>query len=399
MRKTISGVQKNANNVLYSSNSEDVKGSQNNKRVTARHTKDHFRCPACNSFRGPMTDGVVPSLPFPVAARNWLDTHSRYIKKRTIQGYEQNIKTLGLFLGEVLLQDIHIGTVRAFQEDRSKRACATRTNAETSVLQMILKEAELWDRIGPLYKPLPVSKEKVRQNMSADEEEKFLSVALKKPKRRLAGHCLIVMANTSMGFGELRHLRKCDVFLSHSVDGDELPFVEVNGGTKNDYRIRSIYLNSLALKSMRWIMHRFEELGGSKPEDFILPHRSRTRGGPVDFTEPQGHIYRAARGILADAGLSHLDPYDMRSHAITKLLEDPNVSDQMYEEITGHRGKAMRRRYSKQRMENKKKALDAFLVTKKQPIRQVARQEMVVSEMSPIPIRPEKFVSFRSFRA
>jgi hypothetical protein len=29
------------------------------------------------------------------------------------------------------------------------------------------------------------------------------------PRRRLAGHCLIALANTSMGFGELRHIRRC----------------------------------------------------------------------------------------------------------------------------------------------------------------------------------------------
>jgi integrase len=66
---------------------------------------------------------------------------------------------------------------------------------------------------------------------------------------------------------------------------------------------------------------------------------------------PMGHIYRAARGILKDVGLSHLDPYDMRSHAITKLLSAPNVSDQVYEELSGHSGRQMRMRYSKQRLE------------------------------------------------
>ena len=66
---------------------------------------------------------------------------------------------------------------------------------------------------------------------------------------------------------------------------------------------------------------------------------------------PMGHIYRAARGILKDVGLSHLDPYDMRSHAITKLLSAPNVSDQVYEELSDHSGRQMRMRYSKQRLE------------------------------------------------
>ena len=184
-------------------------------------------------------------------------------------------------------------------------------------------------------------------------------------RRLVAGHCLVVTANTSMGFGELRHLRRQDVFLA-----DDPPFVEVNGGNKNDYRLRSIPLNFIALKSMRWIIKRWEQLGGNDPSQFILPHHARrtpqqkadpshTSAGPI-FTEPMGQIYRAARAILKDAGLAHLDPYDMRSHAITKLLSDPTVSDQIYTEIVGHVGNAMKRRYSKQRMENKRGAMDAM---------------------------------------
>jgi hypothetical protein len=124
---------------------------------------------------------------------------------------------------------------------------------------------------------------------------------------------------------------------------------------------------------MRWIVKRWEKIGGSDPGQYILPHHARrtpqqkedpshTGAGPL-FTEPMGQIYRAARAILKDAGLAHLDAYDMRSHTITKLLSDPNVSDQMYTEIVGHVGAAMKRRYSKQRMENKRGAMDAMCKT------------------------------------
>jgi len=260
--------------------------------------------------------------------------------------------------------------VRAYQAWRSQTCVATRVNAELSALQMTMKEADLWAPVAKLYRPLPVPKTKVRQNMSEQEERRFLQVALnpKMTRRLLAGHCLVVMANTSMGFGELRHLRRQDVFLT-----DDPPFAEVNGGNKNDYRLRSIPLNFLALRSMRWIVKRWENLGGREQDQFILPHHARRtseekakRGhaavGPI-FSEPMGHIYRAARGILEDAGLGHLDPYDMRSHAITKLLSNPEVSDQMYTEIVGHVGNAMKRRYSKQRMENKRGAMDAMCRT------------------------------------
>lgn len=301
---------------------------------------------------------------FTDAALAWFGFHSTYLKPNTRRVYAQYVKTLGDFLGAAKLGSIHIGTVRAFQQWRAQSACPTRVNSETSALKMILAEANLWDRIGLLYHPLPIPKKKVRQNMSEEEERRLMAVALDKPRRRVAGHCLLIMCNTSMGFGELRMVTRGDVVLDA-----EPPFVQVNGGAKNDYRIRTIPLNFVALKSMRWLIRRWEKLGGNSPDQYILPHNAKREPGricghkrtdPPDFTQPMGHIYRAARGILKDAGLSHLDPYDMRSHAITKLLSDPNVSEQVYEEITGHKGRQMRMRYSKQRLEKKAVAMESL---------------------------------------
>ena len=323
---------------------------------TLNHTLGHRDCPACQALTMLSNCSFSAETQFAEAADAWLAFHSPYIKDNTRRVYRQYVKTLKDFIGAAALGGIHIGTVRGFQAWRSEQACPTRVNSEASALKMILQEANLWDRIGLLYRPLPVPKVKVRQNMSEDEEKRLIAVALDKPRRRLAGHCLLIMANTTMGFGELRNVRRGDVVL----DGDR-PFVQVNGGAKNDYRIRTIPLNFIALRSMRWIIRRWEELGGTGSEQYILPHnatrepgkKSHGRVTPPDFTQPMGHIYRAARGILKDAGLSHLHPYDMRSHAITKILSDPNCSDQVYEEIAGHSGRQMRMRYSKQRLEKK----------------------------------------------
>jgi Phage integrase family len=197
--------------------------------------------------------------------------------------------------------------------------------------------------------------------------------------QKLAGHCLIAMAFTTMGFGELRHLRRMDVRLDEAI-----PVVEVDGGTKNDYRIRVIPLNPIPLASLRWIVKRWEKIGRSEAEQYILPHHAtRTpeqRGGkghrrksPPNFVEPMGHIYKGARGILKAAGLSDFHPYDMRSHAITKLLSNPKVSDQVCEEIAGHVSKQMLRRYSRQQLETKQAALSAMCTSTFQAQRETSR--------------------------
>jgi integrase len=329
---------------------------------------------------------VLPSTPCDQALAIWFEQHKAYIRGGTVRTYRQYITTLSSFFHAKPLAEIGVTEVRAYQAWRKETCGATRINGELCALQMCMKEADLWTPIAKLYRPLPVPKTKVRQNMSEEEERRLLKVALdpKMPRRLLAGHCLVVMANTSMGFGELRHLRRQDVFLT-----EDPPFIEVNAG-KNDYRLRSIPLNFLALRSMRWIVKRWEGMGGSDPDQYILPHHARrtaqekaqpghTAAGPI-FEEPMGHIYRAARAILKDAGLDHLDPYDMRSHAITKLLSDPNVSDQMYTEIVGHVGNAMKRRYSKQRMENKRGAMDAMCRTQVDLCEQQAELEVLAGK-------------------
>lgn len=334
--------------------------------LTARkHTLNHLDCPMCLSMQKPKNCKITRNTPTDEALRLWLQQHSTYIGVRTKRTYQQYVDNLKDFFQALPLGKIMIGNIRAYQELRAHTCVATTINGELSNLQMCMREADLWDkRIAPLYRPLPVPKTKVRQNMSEEEERRLLAVAFVDPRRRLAGHCLVLMANTSMGFGELRHLRRCDVLLNETP-----PFIEVNGGTKNDYRLRSIPLNFLALRSIRWVIERWEKLGGVDPDTYVLPHRARrskeerVRAGhnaisPPIFTEPMGQIYRAARQILREAGLGHLDPYDMRSHAITKLLSDPKVSDQMYKEIVGHVSEAMKRRYSKQRLELKKIAMD-----------------------------------------
>jgi integrase len=310
------------------------------------------------------------SLPFSTASQIWLGNHGVYIKPSTLRVYRQYAGALNAFLGDIALSEIHVGHVRGFQRWRSEKACPTRVNAEvSSVLAPILKEINTWKaKIADVYRPLPVPKTKVRQNMSEEEERRLIAIALdaEKPRRLLAGHCLILMANTGMGFGELRFLRRDDVVLNEAR-----PIVTVNEGTKNDYRIRTIPLNWIALRSMRWILRRWENLGGSEPTQYILPHHAHRpeeerkaaghkRKSPPDFTQPMGHIYRAARGILKEAGLGHMDPYDMRSHFGTKLLSDPTVSDQMFQEIFGHGNTRTRDRYSKQRIEKKAVALDTL---------------------------------------
>ena len=103
---------------------------------------------------------------------------------------------------------------------------------------------------------------------SKEDEERLRAVAFSKPKWRLAAHCITIMLSTTMGFGELRQLRRRDVDMKRQC-------ITVREGAKNEARERTIPLNVTALESMTWILERWEQLGGNRPEQYILPHHAR----------------------------------------------------------------------------------------------------------------------------
>ena len=322
------------------------------------------------------------SLLFSLASDEWLHSHSVYIRPSTRYNYSQYLVSLKRFFGALPLNKIHIGHVRSYQLERSKKVCGRRVNQEIKCCFIpVLKEANLSKDFADLYHPLPVIENRRRKNLGEEEERRLIACALNpsRPRRILAGHCLVAMCNTGLGFGELRHLRRKDV-----VFDVERPFITTNpAGVKNDFRVRSIPLNWLALRSLRWIVKRWENLGGNHPEQFILPHYGSHTGEKLskthnlkavpDFTRPMHSIQRAAHDIFKEAGLSDFVVYDMRSTFGTKLLNDPNVSDQMFKEIFGHSPRSREQdRYSNQRLEKKAVAMEKLALDKEPKVKLIA---------------------------
>jgi hypothetical protein len=100
-----------------------------------------------------MTELPLSSMPFSEASAFWLEQHRRYIKPNTLKNYQAALRLLAANLGDVIVQDIHIRHIRAYQVERGKKAGAYLLNTEISVLQMVLKEARCWKPIADLYKP------------------------------------------------------------------------------------------------------------------------------------------------------------------------------------------------------------------------------------------------------
>lgn len=313
------------------------------------------------SRRFTMQDTPVIDAPgFTAAAGSWIGEHQRYIKPRTVKSYNDAIKPLCRFFGDKPLDEIEIVHIRMYQDLRMSRCGAHAINREIGVMQQIMREFDQWKRLESRYRQLSQPPRRAGHSLTAEEEQRLTQVAFTQKKWYLAGHCMIVMLNTTMGFGELRQLRFGDVDMTRRC-------VTVREGAKNVYRQRTIPLNPTAYESMTWILERWQKLGGTTDDHYILPHRPRgeraehwRKSIPWIFTEPMTAITSAFRGIRKAAGIKYFRLYDCRVQAITKLLSNPAVSPQVSKEIAGHISQVMQDRYSIQQFTTKQAALEAM---------------------------------------
>lgn len=336
-----------------------------------QHTLDHLACPACEQERA---DAMMPDslaqLRFQDAANKWLRDHSQYIEPRTKHDYQQYIKALNVHFALLPLRDIHIGHIRAYQRSRRIKAGASRINMEMSTLGQVLKNANLWYRIAPVYKPLPTKKEGSGKPYSAEQKQLLVKTALGKNTRwHLAGHCLRIMFNTGVGFGELKGTRRADFDLGER-------FIWVCMTAKNTDRQRRVPLNDEAFASMVWILERWESAGGNNADDFLLFHRAHTMGSEPDFTKPMGSIKTAFYAIRKKAGLptgawEGPRAYDCRVTFITEKLSSGTVNVETLEKVVGHVGRQMIKRYYKPALDTMRDVVGA----RRQPDRQVEKKD------------------------
>ena len=300
---------------------------------------------------------LLPSLTFGQAAPIWHETHSRHISAGTRRHYINSIKALTPFFSDLPLDQIRIGHFEQYQKLRSSgsgglhAAGPSLVNHELNTLSQILKRAGLWMPIERHYKPLKLPRPKVGCALAAADEERLFHLAGSNHRWLVAYCCSLITANTTAGPNEIRHLRICDLDL-------DPPQIRITEGVKNEYRRRTIPLNTAAAWALRELVARARDLGAIAPEHYILPHRAANGAKGFDPTRPISSWRGTWEKLRKAAGLPTLRMYDLRHHAITKLLEDEKVSERTVIELAGHVSRAMLERYSHIRIASKKEAVD-----------------------------------------
>jgi len=324
------------------------------------HTKDHIDCPACTYYLDRVREPVVLGrMKFREAAPIWLAEHKDAIAAKTHSDYEYYIRMLDKFFGELRLHEIHAGHLQAYVAERSDTAGASCINHELNTVKQILELAGLWSEVAKFYKPLKVGTPTVGQALEQGAETLLFEIASTEPRWKVAYYCSILTATTTAGPSEITHLHVNDICLGES-SGAPMGTMRIRDGLKNGHRERIVPLNASSqwaagqlLKRYFKILHRLDL--ETNVDHYLLPGRGRCTN--YDPWKPMGSWKKAWRSLRSRAKMPTLRMYDLRHHVITKLMEDPDISEQTIEEMAGHAiSSRMKKRYSHIRMKPKSEA-------------------------------------------
>jgi len=203
----------------------------------------------------------------------------------------------------------------------------------------------------------------VGRAISAEDESKILAAA--SVSRSPALLPLIVLSlDSGMRLGETQALRRRDLRLEWAagsiVRGEIIvPKSKTAAGTG-----RVIPLSRRVCACLSLWLERFPEAG---PDSFLFPCHKVGMGGDsrlpvlygVDLNRPMGSWRKAWRLACQAAGVRYR-PHDMRHTFISRLAENPSVSEQTIKALAGHVSRQMLERYSHIRSEKKQAAIQAL---------------------------------------
>jgi len=306
-----------------------------------------------------MTDSAeLKHLPFSEALGLFIESRKPYISPKTYREYRFNLKPLSRFFGDTKLERITADKIRQYQSVRTAEGCGpSGINHEGSILQQLLKRTGFWRELEYDYQPLPRPKSPVGRAMSDAEESELLRIAKSRHRWESLYLFILISLNTTAGPQETLTLRRQDVDLAKRL-------MKVNAeGAKNVHRMRPIPLNDVAFEALKYALTVAEERGSMLPEHYIFPFRISGNGHTYKC-DPTRHA-KGFRGsweqVTIAAGIENLRMYDLRHTAISRLYENPENSEETIEQIAGHQGTAMKKRYAHIRLEAKRAALASLV--------------------------------------
>jgi integrase len=304
-----------------------------------------------------------PAPLFRTAAKVWLDEKAGRADK-TISGYKQRIAPLNEAFGNRLVCDIDREDILKYRAQRlaaDKKSNRT-VNYEIGCLRGVLENYGLWSKVGRKITRLRENHDCGRA-VSFDDENALLTACLNSQSPALYA-MFVLTIDTGIRASELRSLRHRDLVLlldEGVVAGGEVvvPKSKTEAG-----KGRSIPLTQRAAGALaKWLVG-FPNAG---PDSYIFPSHSirQVKGTQLTIVcdvalDRQVQSWqRAWRSVLSRAGLNYRW-HDLRHTFVTRLAENPDISEQTIRALAGHVSQQMLQRYSHIRRQAKEDAISAL---------------------------------------
>jgi integrase len=263
------------------------------------------------------------------ATGRWLEdrklrvAHGTYLSERSIA---RNL--VRIFGGKItLLKLADIQSVRRYENTRMREGVNRKTvNNELLVLAGILRDANLWQRVAPFYKPLRVQRSDVGDALTRDEAFKLIQTAQSAGPGAVAPYAAVLAYSTGMRIREIKYLRRRSIH----VDSPHQFLHVQRSTTKTDGGARYVALDKMACWAIRKLLARATMLGADEPDHFLLPtlREKHTRqsdglygGVGYDPTHPQSSWDKEWSKVRKTVGISHRRFHDLRHSYITRAAE------------------------------------------------------------------------------
>jgi integrase len=290
---------------------------------------------------------------FAIAARDWLASKTGLAPK-SLERFRHHVSILSSEFGQRLVCDITVDDILSLRGKRIAAGLAPRTiNYEISALRGVLKSKGLWSAIADELDRRAIKKLSERHDVGraidfADEQKILEAISRSRSPALLA--LFTIAIDTGLRASELRALRRRDLSLvwqSRRITEGALVVAKskTDAGTG-----RLVPLTSRACGVLSRWLPRFPDAGGDTY--VFLRHRVGLGGDArkpyiwdVDLNQPIGEWKKAWLLACRDAGVRYRW-HDCRHSFISRLAENPQISEETIRSLAGHVSKRMLERYS-----------------------------------------------------
>ncbi len=270
------------------------------------------------------------------------------LTESSIDRYKRCLPQLKKEFGDRLVCDIDANDVADYQRKRLAEVSNRTVNYEVGALRGILRQFGLWGPIADRVRSLP-ERHDVGQAVGAGDETKLLAAA-SESRSPVFLPLLLVSLDTGMRASEVQALRHRDLRLAWKngaiLDGAlVVPKSKTAVGTG-----RVIPLTRRVCACLSLWLSRFPN---ARPESFVFPFHQVGIGGnsrsvevyDVDLQRPMGS-WRKAWLIACKKAAVRYRWHDLRHTFVSRLAENPTISEQTIRSLAGHVSRQMLEHYS-----------------------------------------------------